>query len=93
MLHRTPCVHRCSLHLCRYLYPFVFIALLQGASLREDCAMLVTEYCEGGNLARNIVARKVNWYRRGRKVRARAGEGGAALERQRRWDAAAMLLG
>ncbi len=36
--------------------------------MRDDCAMLVTEYCEGGNLARNIVARKVNWYRRGRKV-------------------------
>lgn len=31
--------------------------------------MLVTEYCEGGNLARNIIARKVTWYKRGRKVR------------------------
>lgn len=42
---------------------------VQGACLRDDCAMLVTEYCEGGNLARNILAHKVSWYRRGRKVR------------------------
>lgn len=46
-------------------------ACLQGACMHEERSMLVTEYCEGGNLARNIVAGKVNWYRRGRKVRAR----------------------
>ncbi len=26
------------------------------------------EYCEGGNLARNIRVGKVSWYRRGRKI-------------------------
>jgi serine/threonine protein kinase len=44
------------------------IVAFLGACLRDDCAMLVTEYCEGGNLARNILAHKVTWYKRGRKV-------------------------
>ena len=32
--------------------------------------MLVTEYCDGGNLTRNLMAGRVNWYRRGKKARA-----------------------
>ncbi|KAI3437798.1 hypothetical protein D9Q98_000245 [Chlorella vulgaris] len=44
------------------------IVAFLGACLDDKCAMLVTEYCEGGNLARNIRVGKVSWYRRGRKV-------------------------
>jgi serine/threonine protein kinase len=44
------------------------IVAFLGACMHDDCAMLVTEYCEGGNLARNIVASKVTWYRRGRRI-------------------------
>ena len=43
-------------------------ASLQGACLTDDGALLVLEYCEGGNLSRNIAADKVSWYRRGRKI-------------------------
>ena len=49
--------------------------------------MLVTEYMEGGDLLRNIAARRVSWYRRGRKVgggRAVAGLG---------WAVAGLVLG
>lgn len=71
VLHSSACLHapaqltcclsaRCPSSMCA--------PHMQGACLREDCAMLVTEYCEGGNLSRNILARKVSWYRRGRKV-------------------------
>lgn len=31
--------------------------------------MLVTEYCEGGSLTRNIMRGRVSWWQRGRKVR------------------------
>lgn len=50
----------------------------QGAALREESTMLVTEYCEGGNLANNIAAGRVTWYRRGRKVCAAPGREGEA---------------
>ena len=41
--------------------------------------MLVTEYCEGGSLDRNIKRGKVNWYKRGKKVSGTAGcNGGRA---------------
>ena len=39
-----------------------------GAVMQPDCTMLVTEYMEGGNLAQNIAAGRVNWRRRGRKI-------------------------
>ena len=34
--------------------------------------VLVTEYMEGGNLTQNLAAKKVNWYRKGKKVCAHA---------------------
>jgi serine/threonine protein kinase len=44
------------------------IVQFQGAYLGEDRTMLITEYMEAGNLAANIQAGRVNWYRRGRKI-------------------------
>ena len=44
---------------------------MQGASLEPNRTMLITEYCEGGNLARNLMAGRVDWYRRGKRVSAR----------------------
>jgi len=56
---------------------------LQGACLGPDQTMLVTEYCEGGNLGNSISVGRVSWYRRGKKVRYRdsywAGWGGACV--------------
>ena len=43
--------------------------------------MLITEYCEGGNLARNLMAGRVDWYRRGKRVSG----GGWWLEGEGRW--------
>ncbi len=40
----------------------------QGACFEEGHTMLVTEYCEGGNLARNLAAGRISWYKRGKKV-------------------------
>ena len=41
---------------------------VQGAYLGPDQTMLVTEYMEGGDLLHNIAAKRVSWYRRGKKV-------------------------
>uniref|UniRef100_A0A1D2A5N4 Protein kinase domain-containing protein n=2 Tax=Auxenochlorella protothecoides TaxID=3075 RepID=A0A1D2A5N4_AUXPR len=49
---------------CRDLNIVQFV----GASLGPDNTMLVTEYCEGGNLCNNIAAGRVTWFRRGRKI-------------------------
>lgn len=46
----------------------VNIVQFVGASLTPDRTMLVTEYLEGGNLANNITAGRVSWYRRGKKI-------------------------
>eukprot|EP00887_Chlorella_sp_A99_P002361 scaffold10.g2361.t1 len=45
------------------------IVLFLGACLSEDRSMLVTEYCEGGNLTRNLMAGRISWYNRGAKAR------------------------
>ncbi len=55
----------CSL---RHPLPSPSLHSLQGASLQADRTMLVTEYCDGGNLTRNLLVGRVTWYRRGRKV-------------------------
>lgn len=34
--------------------------------------MLVTEYMEGGNLARSLRAKKISWWRKGRKASGHA---------------------
>ncbi|PRW39362.1 serine threonine- kinase [Chlorella sorokiniana] len=39
-----------------------------GACIQTDRTMLVTEYCDGGNLTRNLMAGRVTWYRRGKKI-------------------------
>ena len=56
--------------------------------------MLVTEYMEGGDLLHNIAAKRVSWYRRGKKVGGAIGgagvsrkEGSAATGRWRRASA------
>ena len=56
--------------------------------------MLVTEYMEGGDLLHNIAAKRVSWYRRGKKVGGASGgagvsrkEGSAATGRWRRASA------
>lgn len=46
--------------------------------------MLVTEYLEGGNLANNIAAGRVTWYRRGKKVGGGWTRSGARHRRNRR---------
>ncbi|KAK2080725.1 hypothetical protein QBZ16_000579 [Prototheca wickerhamii] len=46
----------------------VNIVQFVGASLTPDNTMLVTEYCEGGNLANNIAAGRVTWHRRGARI-------------------------
>ncbi|KAI7838603.1 hypothetical protein COHA_007611 [Chlorella ohadii] len=43
-----------------------------GACIQSDRTMLVTEYCDGGNLTRNLMAGRVTWYRRGKKVSGQA---------------------
>ena len=40
----------------------------QGACFQGERLLLVTEYMEGGNLTHNVRAKKVNWYRRGKRV-------------------------
>lgn len=71
-----------------YLDPLAVVcSFVQGASLGPDNTMLVTEYCEGGNLCNNIAAGRVTWFRRGRKVggvvegRALGGRGGVISHR------------
>lgn len=46
-----------------------FTPALQGCCFKDGETLLVTEYCEGGNLAHNLRARTVGWYRRGKKVK------------------------
>jgi serine/threonine protein kinase len=49
--------------------------------------MLVTEYMEGGDLLHNIAAKRVSWYRRGKKVGGVSG--GAACVGKKRSAASA----
>lgn len=51
------------------------LTYVQGASLDDSSTMLVTELCEGGSLARNIMRGRVSWYCRGRKVGGATGDG------------------
>ena len=44
------------------------IVQFQGAYLSPEETLLITEYMEGGNLALNIAAGRVTWWRRGRKI-------------------------
>ncbi|KAL4424194.1 hypothetical protein ABPG75_001495 [Micractinium tetrahymenae] len=44
------------------------ILQFQGCCFKGGETLLVTEYCEGGNLAHNLRARTVGWYRRGKKI-------------------------
>ncbi|KAL4437441.1 hypothetical protein ABPG75_004580 [Micractinium tetrahymenae] len=54
-----------------------------GAHLGPDQTMLVTEYLEGGNLANNISAGRVTWYRRGKKIALDVGRGLVFLHSKR----------
>lgn len=38
--------------------------------------MLLLADCDGGNLTRNLMAGRVTWYRRGKKVRGQASKVG-----------------
>ncbi|KAI3425130.1 hypothetical protein D9Q98_008902 [Chlorella vulgaris] len=40
----------------------------QGACFQENRTLLVTEYMEGGNLTHNLRSKKVDWYRKGKKI-------------------------
>lgn len=44
------------------------IVQFQGAYISTESTLLVTEYMEGGNLASNIQAGRVTWWKRGRKI-------------------------
>ncbi|KAL4419356.1 hypothetical protein ABPG77_001583 [Micractinium sp. CCAP 211/92] len=44
------------------------IVAFLGASLLPRSTMLVTEYCDGGNLTRNLMAGRVTWHKRGKKI-------------------------
>ena len=45
------------------------ILQFQGACFQDNRTLLVTEYMEGGSLTHNLRAKKINWYRKGKKVR------------------------
>jgi serine/threonine protein kinase len=49
------------------------ILQFQGACRQGSRLLLVTEFMEGGNLAHNLRAKKVSWYRKGKKASSRAG--------------------
>ncbi len=49
----------------RHLTELIFV---QGAFFGAKHAWLVTEYMEGGDLAANIAAKRVTWWRRGRRI-------------------------
>ena len=44
------------------------LCLPQGTCFLGGRTLLVTEYMEGGSLAHNLRAKKVSWWRRGKKV-------------------------
>lgn len=59
------------------------IVQFQGAYMGETETMLVTEFMDGGDLARNIQAGRVTWWRRGRKIATDVARGLVFLHRRR----------
>jgi hypothetical protein len=54
-----------------------------GAVISADQTMLITEYMEGGNLARNLAVGKVGWYKRGKGIAIEVARGLVYLHSRR----------
>lgn len=54
-----------------------------GAVISADQTMLITEYMEGGNLARNLGVGKVGWYKRGKSIALEVARGLVYLHSRR----------